>query len=181
MANTDYPGIDYGMGQANIDPQTGIHYGVIQLNSLNEYAIEDFKPDYGEPHCPKCGNDADEIGNVEDDVTDWEHAEYEGEDYVCMNCEYVFDSESAYCDEPIARILDTEEYKASLDQYNDVFILKSPYYTRAQYCSPCAPGAGYLDNPCETGPKTYCFGADWFDGGKAPYPVYRVSDDALVQ
>lgn len=30
---------------------------------------------------------------------------------------------------------------------NDAFIIKSPYYTYAQFCSPCVPGAGNLDNP----------------------------------
>lgn len=177
---TDYPGIDYGMG-ANIDPQTGIHCGVICLRSLHAYAIDDFEPDYGEPHCPKCGNDAIPVDQIsEDDFDIYERAAHDEADYACTGCEYVFGGESAYGDEPIAYVLDNDEYQASLDADNDVFILKSPYYTHAQYCSPCAPGAGHLDNPCPTGPRTYCFGHDWFDGGKAPYPVYRVSDDTLV-
>jgi hypothetical protein len=58
---TDYAGIDYGMGQTNIDKETGIHYGVISINSLTECAIEDFEADYGEPHCPKCGSEAETI------------------------------------------------------------------------------------------------------------------------
>lgn len=50
-------------------------------------------------------------------------------------------------------------------------------WTFAQFCSPCVPGAGSLDNPVEDGAKTYCLDHDWFDGGVAPYPVFRVADD----
>ncbi len=73
------------------------------------------------------------------------------------------------------------EYKATQSgDDSDIFILKSPYYTRAQFCSPCAPGACYLTNPCEDGERAYCFGHDWFDDGKAPYPVFLVADDSEV-
>ena len=55
---------------------------------------------------------------------------------------------------------------------NDWVVLESPFITRAQFCSPCVPGAGNLDSPCESGPITLCFGHDWFDHGVgAPYPV----------
>ena len=63
---------------------------------------------------------------------------------------------------------------------SDIFVIRAPYYTRAQFCSPCVPGAGNIDNYCEDGPKTYCLGHDWFDDGKAPYKVWRVSDDTEV-
>ena len=60
-------------------------------------------------------------------------------------------------------------------------ILKSDYYTHAQFCSPCVPGAGNLDSPCDSGEKAYCLGHDWFEDGIAPYPVYRVSDNARIE
>jgi hypothetical protein len=59
-------------------------------------------------------------------------------------------------------------------------VVKSPFYTYAQFCSPCVPGAGNLDNPMAEGVKTYCLGHDWFEGGVAPYPVWRVDDHAFV-
>lgn len=63
----------------------------------------------------------------------------------------------------------------------DIFIIDSPYYTLARLCSPCAPNACYLLNPDrELGLKAYCFGHDWFEGGKAPYPVFRVDNDEEV-
>jgi hypothetical protein len=54
----------------------------------------------------------------------------------------------------------------------DIFIEKSPYYTFCDFCSPCAPGAGYLTT--EGNVKTYCFGHDWFFNSKAPYRVFSV-------
>jgi len=88
------------------------------------------------------------------------------------------------CIEPLGHKYNNEGYKAIQSNDNcDIFIEKSPYFTYAQFCSPCAPGACYLPNHLE-GPsdnnKCYCFGHDWFDDGKAPYPVYSVETGKLV-
>lgn len=88
----------------------------------------------------------------------------------------------------------------------DIFVIKSPFFTYCQFCSPCAPGAGYLMNwfklsPMADGtetkisdrpetfkalaenagfPKTYCFGHDFFDDNRAPYPVFSVATGEIV-
>ncbi len=85
----------------------------------------------------------------------------------------------------------------------DVFVSKSPYYTYAQFCSPCVPGAGNLGNAyegLEVGPDGYpafgetfaffaeaagfpkvlCLGHDFFEGEKAPYRVFDVVTGKLV-
>jgi hypothetical protein len=36
-------------------------------------------------------------------------------------------------------------------------------------------------SPREEGIKAYCFGHDWFDNERAPYKVYRVEDDAVIE
>ena len=82
--------------------------------------------------------------------------------------------------EPLGFSLDDGEYKASAGESGDIFITLSPYYTLCKFCSPCAPGAGYLMNPDNDGIKAYCFGHDWFEGGKAPYIVYKVEDNSIV-
>ncbi len=78
--------------------------------------------------------------------------------------------------EPLSWFLDDGEYSAECGEDGDIFIVKSPYYTFCRFCSPCAPGAGDLMNFKETddGIRAYCFGHDWFDSGKAPYPIYSV-------
>ena len=180
-----YAGIDYGVGKTNVDVKTGIRFGVISQNSVTQAWCDSAEADYGEPHCPKCGNEAiayDEYSGESDDEMDtWDHAEHECDDYVCCDCQYVFGSESAYGDEPAGWTLDDGEYKATDCLDSDIMILSSPYYTLAQYCSPCCPGAGNLDCAMDGGHKTYCFGHDWFDEGKAPYPVYSVETGELVE
>lgn len=48
MKTTDYAGIDYGLGKSNIDTNTGIRYGVINLNSCNPDFLSEFTPYYGD-------------------------------------------------------------------------------------------------------------------------------------
>jgi transposase-like protein len=168
--------IDYGMGQTNIDHATGIRYGVISQNMVLQSWADSSEFDYGAPTCPKCGEEAIDYQTAYVDET-WED---NGQDYACPDCRYTFDSDEAYSDEPLAYVLDDGKYKAEQDSYGDIFVTLSPYYTRADFCSPCAPGACHLENPTSKGEKAYCFGPDWFDDTPCPYPVYRVDNDECI-
>jgi len=73
---------------------------------------------------------------------------------------------------------ENDGYALQTDDDGDLWIIKSPYFTHAAFCSPCAPGACHLRNPLELpdpANKCYCLGHDWFDDGKAPYPVYSIA------
>lgn len=189
-------GIDYGLGTTNIDKATGIRYGVISQNECIQSWADSSEAEYGKPCCPKCGNEAAE-GESHSEASDppgqwvrvWtEHPEsaedYEGSgDYRCDDCRYLFDGDEAFGDEPLGYTLDDGEYKATAGSGGDIFILKSPYYTLCDFCSPCAPGAGYLTS--EGSVKAYCFGHDWFHDhyehpGIAPYRVFSVEDDREI-
>lgn len=177
----NYPGIDYSLGRSNFDPKTGIHFGVISTHSLTEWLDESIKYDYGDATCPDCGNPAVDACAAEIQSADCT-ADQSGE-WTCPNCQTVFESDHAYSDEPLDWSIDDGEYKVIDCLDSDAMILKAPYYTYAQYCSPCVPGAGNLDNPVsddDGGVKCYCFGHDWFDGDTAPYPVYSVATGALI-
>lgn len=167
-------GIDYGLGQTNVDRETGIRFGVIHTNHLFEWFHEQVEYDYGDPYCPKCGNEVQDTENIE--IPEGTHPEERTlhRDYYCDSCDEYFWSEACYSDSPVCQYIDDGEYKAIVDEMGDVFIEKAPYFTRAQFCSPCAPGACYLTNPTPDGDMAYCFGHDWFEGDKAPYPVYCV-------
>lgn len=187
-------GIDYGLGTTNIDRENGIRYGVIHQHELLQAWCDSSEPDYGKPHCPKCGGEAIQgeswsHENSQGGVTcGTEHPEHTEDwecsgcgDYRCDDCEYLFDGDEAFRDEPLGHALDDGEYLA--EQYGDdgdIFVLKSPYYTLCQFCSPCAPGAGYIMTQEEDGIKAYCFGHEWFEEGKAPYRVFRVDNDEEV-
>ena len=171
-------GIDYGMGASNRDPETDIRYGVISQHSVLQAWCDAAEPDYGNATCPKCG---EECADFNEDA----HAGYECDgrgcaDYACADCEYVFDSSEAFSDEPRSWNVNDGKYVLTDCIVSDIFVLKSPYYTFAQFCSPCAPGAGDLNNPMDDGIMTYCLGHDWFEDKRAPYPVYRVSNNELV-
>ena len=191
-------GIDYGNGSTNIDPETGIRYGVIPANDVLQCWADESEPDYGEPTCPKCGNEAQSIDAAPDEWGDNPEWTDNGSDYCCPHCRYTFETYEAFGDEPLGFTLADEEYRAS--QYgddSDIFITKSAYFTHAQFCSPCAPGACHLGNPVDSdGPRAYCFTPDWFDWHSemgdeptgyfdgsptsCPYPVYRVSDGKCI-
>ncbi len=194
---TEYHGIDYGMGRTNRDAETGIRFGVIPMNDLGEWSHDSFEDDYGNPQCPKCGHDAvggdsdrdestrDEDKDVEEGELsrdDYEVLHHACGDYACDDCRILFDGENAFGDEPVGSYLDADGYLAERHSDGDVFILRSPYYTHAQFCSPCAPGACYLPNPVdESGPKAYCFGPDWFGKDRpCPYPVFSVATGECV-
>lgn len=139
-------GIDYGRGSTNIDPETGIRYGVISQN-----------------HVISCWAECSEPVYPDDEVEGSETERYE----------YV---------EPIGFTYEGGGYKITQAFDNtELFILKSPYYTRAKFCSPCAPGAGNLDDYCQEGAYTYCLDVSWFDDENPPYDrIWLVENDELV-
>lgn len=159
---TNYKGIDYSLGQSNINHETGIHYGVIPFKEVALVWFGESEACYFYS-CPECGY---EFGN--------DYPEKE----TCPECGIEFDDYTFDCLEPASFYFEDKEYSAEQGAEDvDIFILRSPYFTYSQYCSPCAPGAGYLMNPLnelDENNKTYCFGHDWFEDGKAPYPVYSV-------
>jgi hypothetical protein len=173
-----HTGIDYSLGRSNYNPVTGIHFGVIAQNSINLDCTQDFEMDYGKPTCGQCGNPAIDSADVPEELQEknW----YKGQDYACVECERTFWSDQAFPDEPMGWTYEREGYKLTDCLDSDIFVLDSPFYTFTQYCSPCVPGAGNLNTPVEDGVKTYCLGHDWFDDGKAPYPVYSVKTGELV-
>ena len=170
-----YPGIDYGHGMTNCDHANGIRYGVISQHSVGQAWYDSAEADYGKAQCPSCQADAIEYdGDKHNEYAAPANRPYACADYVCESCEIIIDSGDAFGDEPRAWNYDADGYQLTGCLDNDIMILKAPYYTFAQFCSPCVPGAGNIDNPMPDGVKTYCLGHDWFEEGKAPYPVYSV-------
>jgi hypothetical protein len=159
---TEYRGIDYGRGITNIDTDTGIRYGIIPQYQAASWIHDDWEYDYGTPNCPQCGKE---------NIPESEHTQ----DYYCKDCEQYFYSDECYPDEPLSLFIKTDEYELQLDNHGDIWVFKSPYITRAQFCSPCAPGACYLLNYCSNGDKAYCLGPDYFEN-EPPYPYEKLEN-----
>lgn len=176
-------GIDYGRGMTNIDTKTGIRYGILPQGAILQAWADSSEPPDVPPSCPKCGND---VAEYDDDA----HAAYEEDghysacpEYACTHCELKLSNDYVWpeCEDGAGYYVKDDEITAEIDGHGDIWIFKSIYYTRAQFCSPCAPGACHLESPCEDGERAYCFGPDWFSGdAPCPYPVYRVSDDTCI-
>ena len=174
-------GIDYGRGQTNIDHKTGIRYGVIHQNEVLQAWADSSEPDTGPHICPKCGNEAIEYDD--DKHSEYEIEKYSCKDFACEGCKFIFDSSDVYPDDVENFYLEDEEYSAWSDSYGDIFVMRSPYFTWARFCSPCAPGALSLschEEPSRHGPICYCFDHTWFDSGKAPYRVFRIDSHEEV-
>lgn len=183
-------GIDYGLGQTNIDHASGIRYGVISPHSLSgdalseiydhgdnltyARAVEEAHADIGAALTRVLDDlgvlpwkDADKSAYVAEVAgAVWDHIEQD------WNDRYEGDGDEHYRYEREGYIIET----SSLGLY----VIASPYFTLAPFCSPCAPGAGDLDTARDSGVKTYCLGADWFKDDRAPYPVFRVEDGSEV-
>lgn len=177
---TEYAGIDYsGFSGANRNKETGIRFGVIPHHHVGQAWYDESEPDYGNPEefqCPDCG----ELSRIEpkEPAVEW------GDSVECPHCGEKNECELPDMAEPLAFKVQTEtEVLRQSGDNADIFILKSPFYTYAQFCSPCAPGACYLlnwlESPVENN-KCYCLGHDWFESGRAPYPVYSVETGKLV-
>ncbi len=174
-------GIDYGMGQTNIDIDTGIRFGVINQNKLDPWGLEDVYQN---------GEDLDFSDFKEQLKSDLESAiERVLDEYNMERCNdskgiaddiidgLQFDNYEGNGDNP-RYLYECDGYKIETCSDGDWFILKSPYYTRCDFCSPCAPGAGYLTSEGDV--KTYCLGPEWFEDDKPPYNVFSVADDCLL-
>ena len=158
-------GIDYGLGRVNVDPKTGKRYGVISQHSVGEAWYEDAEPDYGDPSCPRCGGEVADGG---------------GDGYRCEACAETW-YDQVWADDPVGFFFKDERYELVSCLDSDIMVLKSPYFTRARFCSPCVPGAGNLDSPDAEGVECLCLGHEWFEGDKAPYPVYSVETGEEVK
>ena len=164
---TTYKGIDYGGGTTN-RAANGIRYGVISQNVILQEWVDRSEPFYVYT-CPYCGAGLRKGADAKR----------------CPACHKSIDPDRDFdLIELVSYVLDDGEYTAESDNYGDIFITKSPYYTFAQFCSPCAPGACHLENPLsepDDDNKCYCFGHDWFKDGRAPYTVYDVKTNLVVE
>jgi hypothetical protein len=171
-------GINYAgtHSTVNLDIKTGIRYGVISQHKVLQAWADSSEAVYPEPseiddiECPECGF-LFHVG----EGSQW------GDRITCPNnSAHEFELGENMELEAQGYDLNDGEYVAFAGDDGDIFIISSPYYTYAQFCSPCAPGAIYLMSPTSSGEKGFCFSHDWFDDMKAPYPVYRVDNDEEV-
>ena len=114
-------GIDYGMGKANVDPETGIHHGVISRHSIMVGAMDDFYFQYPKS-CPYCGED-----------NPYKLTDLGFDEYRCDSCRKIMPIEEMTPDKPTSFHYDQDGYFLTncLDS-GDILVLRSNFYTLAQ-------------------------------------------------
>lgn len=174
-----YSGIDYGMGRTNIDSETGIRYGVLSKHDLASHAwdiiySEATDLDYAEA----VENAKSELAHAIKSVLEEYSANFNATELASDIIDDLdFNLESGGDSRRYLYEGESETFSVLSD--GDLMVTKSKYYTLCSFCSPCAPGAGYLGSDGNV--KTYCLGPDWFsDDRPMPYDCFRVSDGSPV-
>jgi hypothetical protein len=125
---------------ANVDPETGISYGVISLNSIDSYTLEDIYQN-GEDLSYKAAREEAEKEfsmlkynpdgtPLDDDYLESAMQEWD-EAYQNDNDAYLYTSEGI-------------TVQTSGDG-STLWVFKSPYTRLVSQCSPCVPNAGDLN------------------------------------
>jgi ribosomal protein L37AE/L43A len=144
----------------NMNPRTGIHFGVISQHKILQAWADSSEALYVY-YCPKCST----------------ILKRKSEAKICSRCRYKIQEHDFDMMEPSIFHYSKEGYwmEQRFDD-PDIFVIRSPYYTKCRLCSPCAPNAGDLSAPDDLGVRTYCLAKDWFDENKAPYHIYSVKN-----
>jgi len=146
-------------GTANIDVTTGIAYGVVSLNSLEDWVFDEFFDN---------GRNLTAEGAEEEFVAEWDADHPDGdeddrEEALQEMWDYYDGCEEQYSLETDGMILEL----SYLGGAPLVWVLKSPHVRNVRECSPCCPNAGDLDSG-EGNTPTYDLPPDWYLEGKFP-------------
>jgi hypothetical protein len=170
---------------SNYDEKTGISYGVISPHALNGCALQDLYDQGTDPHYESS---KEEFTTDLKNVLDRFGFSVGQIDEVLSPAIDIFNESFDSCGDG-QRDYSDSEYTLHISGDNfGIFVIKSPYYTYCRKCSPCAPGAGDLNNPLEIegievldiNDRAYCLDKSYFDDGTAPYRVFRVDNDEEV-
>ena len=119
----------------NIDPVTGIRYGVVSSHDVNDDFIDQIYLEGIDPGYVKCVAELKcRLTDVLEDYID----DVEGTvDNFIEELDIPYETEGCLCYE-------NEGFVLEIDSDRDLWVLKSPWVTQRGLCSPCAPGACHL-------------------------------------
>lgn len=148
----------------NKHPTTGIAYGVIACQSLDDDLLHFLLYEKGKDLSYEAACQ-EEIGRQEDAYHEM-LASMDPEYVDCMDpadFEPNLDNFDPQIEEPIVEgEYQGVHYRTTwLGGAQLLWIFESPFTEECQPCSPCVPGAGNLDNPDPGGMETYSVPADW--------------------
>ena len=134
-------------GIPNINPNTGIPYGVVSLNSLQDWVFDEFSHN---------GVNLTYEAALEEAQLEKEFDEEEfNETYSMVVAE----------EEEFELEMEPEGLKLLLGYLGGaplVWVLESPHTAKVRECSPCVPNAGDLDSKGEGSVLCYTLPPEWF-------------------
>lgn len=139
----------------NMNTESGIRYGVVTMNSLQDWVFEEFL------------NNGENVSyqEAEKEFIAEFLFEYEGDKLQTDLDEALDMFRDSYHGEEERYTLISEGMSLELSYLGGaplVWVLSSPVVERARLCSPCCPNAGDLDNKDEGGYETYSLPSEWF-------------------
>lgn len=144
----------------NINPNTGIAYGCISAQSLDNDLVHDLM--FG-PQANDLSYDPALDEYMEKQKADWMEIEGSLDNFPYDEFEEYFEHTYEGCDEPIIEgEINGVKYRTFwLGGALHFWIFESPHIGLFQPCSPCVPGAADLDNPSNNGIKGYDVPDSW--------------------
>lgn len=146
-------GIDYGMGMTNVGKH-GVRYGVLPPSLSPEWLDSEAETEYPplEYDCPHCAGTIVEEGSEEYD--ECPYCDRDVREVRAEANDFEEPSGFNYTSEGVQMFRNAED--------TDWWIFESPYVIRGSYCSPCAPGAIYINGGGDDN-WAYCMPPEWFD------------------
>jgi hypothetical protein len=190
----NYTRSGFKMLTENMNPKTGIHYGVISPHNISPEALDDIVRDSEDTIYEESREEfTNGLISVIKEYCEDNYLHIEEKD---IDIDSIIDDwDSSYDNDNHSYHYTDAEYELHVcDDNYGIYVIKSPYYTYTRPCSPCSPNAGDLDNPVQidhrykTGDtragygemKTYCLDKTFFENDKVPYEYYEVATDKKV-
>ena len=132
----------------NVNPKTGIRYGVISANSLHNDLIDEIVAHGRNLTLEELIKELQaEFGDDPDELEYQEEQLFENLDFYDCSFEHEVDG--------------VKIHTSSFGGTMLVWVVESPHTTMARQCSPCVPGAGDLHNLDLNGVLCYNVPKDW--------------------
>lgn len=177
-----------------MNPETGIHYGVIFPDSINPEAYDDIIRDSDDLIYEESREEF-ESGLISA-IKEYCEDNYLHIDEKDIDIDSIMDNwNDSYDNDNHSYHYTDAEYELHIcDDNYGIYVIKSPYYTYCRQCSLCSPNAGDLDSPVKIdhrykigdsragygGLKTYCLDKTFFENDKVPYEYYEVATGKKV-
>ena len=147
---------------ANTNPDTGIRYGIVSLNSLHGDIFHDFVSNGTDLDCEaaydeakaefiaKYHSDALKAAEIWEATRAWEDSGEQNfyDSWECDEASYEWETEGMKLG------------MSTLGGAYNVWVFESPHTAEHALCSPCCPNAGNIDTPGNY--LCYTLPADWF-------------------